>query len=421
MRILFISNSFPSNLSSNDRPNINGTQRRLDMLIGALGEIAQIDLLYYVSNSIEISPENILQIEKELEEYWNIKLCLHLCPQYSLPKWRHQLEGVFDFSRQNSFSKTSGSKQVKAFENCLSYKPDAIFIQRLQSIYPVLFARQALPPVFYDVDDIEHIKLIRQLRQPSITLAQSLYYLHLPALFLGEYRAIQRATRTFVCSELDRRYLSEKWNLSGIVTIPNSVNIPSFYPISSALTLLLVGSYSYSPNAQAAEFLIDKVFPIVREKNPYTKLIIAGSNPEYISSYKKELVNVEFTGFVDDLDDLYRRSRIICCPIFSGGGTRIKMIEAAAYGRPIVATSIGAEGLDMTPGKDFLLCNTVQEFAAACLELLGNDALCNRLATAARATATQHYNLGSIRKLIQHNLLSAIDTNLPIPTKPSSI
>lgn len=420
MRILFVSNSFPANLSNSINPNINGTQRRHDMLIGALGEIAEIDALYYLPDSIEISPASTLQMEKELSEYWNIKLNLHLCPQYSLPKWRNQLEGIFDFSRQKAFTKTSGARQIAAFENCLSCKPDAIVVQRLPTIYPVLATDQPLPPVFYDLDDIEHVKLIRQLRQATTPLSQRFYYLHLPALLRGEYRAIQSAVRTFVCSDLDRRYLSEKWNLPGIITIPNSVAIPPHSPIPSDPTLLLLASYSYPPNANAANFLIDDVLPLIQKELPDAKLTIAGSNPEYISNYKKSLKNVEFTGFVQDLDALYQRSRIVCCPIFSGGGTRVKMIEAAAYGRPIVATSIGVEGLDMIPGKDFLLCNTAQEFADACLELLRNTNLCDHLATAARTTAIQHYDLTNIKKLIQHTLLSKINDLAPTSTKPSS-
>ena len=412
MRILFVSNSFPNNLSISPNPSINGTQHRLDMLIGALGQIAQLDVLFYVPNSIEISPASLLQIEKELSEYWQIKLTLHLCPQYSLPKWRYQLEGIFDFSKQAAFIKTTGVRQIQAFEECLSRKPDVIFVQRLQSIHPVLSSRQALPPIFYDIDDIEHIKLLRQLRRASSSLAQSFYYLHFPALFAGEYRAIQQATRAFVCSDLDRQYLSQRWKLPGIVTIPNSVSIPAHHPISSEPTLLLLGSYHYPPNTDAANFLIDDVFPLIQKELPHARLLIAGSNPEHIRSYGTGAENVEFTGFVNDLDELYRRSRVMCCPIFSGGGTRLKMIEAAAYGKPIIATSIGAEGLAMTPGKDFLLCETAQDFAAGCLELLRNDDLCDRLGVNARAAAIQHYDRAHIMTLIQQQIQSVLKQNL---------
>ena len=405
MRILFVSNSFPNNLSSSKEPSVGGTQRRLDMLIQALGNIAQLDVLFYVPDDIEISPGTIALVEQELSAYWNVKLTLHLCSRFSLPKWRHQLEGLFDFSKQSAFINTRGSEQIQAFEACLDRSPDAIVVQRLQSIYPVLSTPLSLPPVFYDIDDIEHIKLIRQLRQPSIPLAQWLYYLQLPALWWGERRAIKQATRSFVCSEGDRHYLSEKWRLPGIVTIPNSISIPASQPISSDPTLLLLGSYRYPPNADAANFLIEEVLPLIQHELPQARLIIAGGSPEHIRSYEQGAKNVEFTGFVDDLDELYQRSRVVCCPIFAGGGTRIKMIEAAAYGKPIVATSIGAEGLNMVPDQDFFLRNTAEDFANGCIRLLNNDELCKKLGSSAREVALKNYDVKNLMKLIQDQIL----------------
>lgn len=409
MRVLFVSNSFPNNLSSSKNPSVGGTQRRLDMLIQALGKIAQLDVLFYVPDYIEISPATIALVEQELSAYWDVKLTLHLCPRFSLPKWRYKLEGLFDFSKQSAFINTRGSQQIQAFEDCLKRSPDAIVVQRLQSIYPVLSTQRSLPPIFYDIDDIEHIKLIRQLRQPSIPLAQFFYYLQLPALWWGELRAIKRATHSFVCSEGDRGYLSEKCGLNGVVTIPNSISIPPAQPTSADSTLLLLGSYRYPPNVDAANFLIEVVLPLIRRELPQAKLIIAGTNPEQIRSYQQGAENVEFTGFVNDLDELYQRSRVVCCPIFSGGGTRIKMIEAAAYGKPIVATSIGAEGLDLVPDQHFLLRNTATDFAAACLELLRRDELCDRLGTFVRQKAEQAYDINNICKLIQHHILHEVN------------
>jgi len=413
MRVLFVSNSFPNNLSSSKNPSVGGTQRRLDMLIKALGQIAQLDVLFYVPDGIEISPAVTTQIEQELSAYWNVQLTLHLCPRHALAKWRHQLEGLFAFSRQSAFVNTSGFQQIQAFEACLDRQPDAIVVQRLQSIYPVLSSRRSLPPIFYDVDDIEHIKLIRHLHQPAIPLPQLAYYFQLPALLWGELQTIKRATQTFVCSDGDRRYLSEKWRLPGVVTIPNSIAIPPAQATPSEPTLLLLGSYRYPPNVDAANFLIEEVLPLIRRELPQAKLIIAGTNPEQIRSYEQGAENVEFTGFVDDLDQLYQRSRVVCCPIFAGGGTRIKMIEAAAYGKPIVATSIGAEGLNLVPDQHFLLRNTALDFAAACLELLRSDDLCDRLGTSARQVAEQNYDINNICKLIQQQVLAEIDCHHP--------
>jgi glycosyltransferase involved in cell wall biosynthesis len=412
MRVLFVSNSFPNNLSTSKNPSIGGTQRRLDMLIEALKQIAQLDVLFYVPTTIDISPAAIAQTEQELSDIWHTKINLFLCHRFSLPVWKQGWQGMFDFSRQRAFLNASGAQQLQAFEACLERQPDAIFLHRLQSTYPALATQRPLPAVFFDLDDIEHVKLLRELQQPPIQLKASLHYLQVPALRRGERRVIQLAERTFVCSELDRHYLAEGWGLPGVVSIPNALPIPPAQAIAAEPTLLLLGSYNYPPNVEAANFLIEEVLPLVHSQLPQAKLIVAGINPHKIRSYGSALAHVDFTGFVDDLSALYQRSRVVCCPIFAGGGTRIKMIEAASYHKPIVATQIGAEGLEMTPNQDFLLGNTAPEFADACLELLNNDQLCDRLASSARAAAIQHYDLNSIVKLIQNQVESAIGAHL---------
>lgn len=409
MRILFVSRSFPSDLIT-DR---HGVYKRMEMLIDAIKEIAELDILYYVPPDTDVSPEAIAQKEYELSQHWHTKIKLFLCPQFrypeSLPKWQRQWGGIFNFSKQLAFVETSGVNQIHAFEQCLSRKPDAIFAHKLNSMTPAILTTKTLPPIFFDVDDIEHIKYLRWLKQPPIQLKKLLYSLQFPALWWGELVAIRLAKRTFICSELDRDYLYRQWNLSGITVVQNAVAIPSTQPITPNPNLLFLGSYCYLPNVNAANFLIEQVWLRIYQSMPEAKLIIAGREPERIRSYIKDVPGVEFTGFVEDLDTLYQRSRVVCCPIFSGGGTRIKMVEAAAYGKPIVATRIGVEGLEMSDGQEFLLRNNPIEFAEACLELLRNNVLCEKLGSAARACAIEYYDRASIVKFIQNHIKEVTD------------
>ena len=81
------------------------------------------------------------------------------------------------------------------------------------------------------------------------------------------------------------------------------------------------------------------VWPLIRKACPEARLIIAGNKPERIPSFASHPPGVEFTGFVEDLGQLYQRVGIVCCSILSGGGTRLKILEAAAYGKAIVSTT----------------------------------------------------------------------------------
>jgi glycosyltransferase involved in cell wall biosynthesis len=214
-----------------------------------------------------------------------------------------------------------------------------------------------------------------------------------------------RARKAFVCSEVDRRYLATWWRFPRVVTIPNAVAIPEEYGMDrTSRTLLFLATYAYAPNIAAAEFLISDVWPRVREACPEARLIIAGNLPERIPSFSKHPAGVEFTGFVEHLEPLYRRVRIVCCPVLSGGGTRLKILEAAAYGKAIVSTGIGAEGLDLRDGQEIMLRDGGPAYARACIELLNAPGQCERLGLAARGMVSRQYDRKQIVSRIKDEI-----------------
>jgi glycosyltransferase involved in cell wall biosynthesis len=407
MRVLFVSNSYPRDL----RTYVTGSFQRMKTFIDAIRKIADIDLLFYVAPDVDTSPGAVSLRERELCKEWDAKIRLHLCKRHtangSLSKWDYYFAGTRTLFEQSGYAQTSQAEQVKAFESCVRLKPDIVFVHRLSAMCPLLLSRETLPPVLFDLDDIEHVYFLRTIEKHWPWRYKLLQYSRLPALIMGEVKAIRLATQTFVCSEKDRNNLAMKWKLRGVSTIPNSVTIKRRLPVASEPTLLFLGAYWYQPNVQAADFLIANIWPLVRRTVPSARLIIAGSRPEEISAYSKPSPGVEFSGFAADLESLYRRSRVVCCPILRGGGTRIKIIEAAAYGKPIVATSIGAEGLDFRDGHELLLRDDPIAFANACVNLLANDSFCNRLGSAAHEAALRHYGRDKVAALIRTHVINA--------------
>jgi glycosyltransferase involved in cell wall biosynthesis len=406
MRVLIVSKYFPAD----PRTHVRSVFQRMNMFVDAIKEIAHINMLFYVPFQINVSPPLVSALERSFSEHWNTEIRLFLCQQLKrensmLKQWIY-ISRVCSFFKQPYYVSTSEPQQVQALESCLRNKPDAIFAHRLSAMCPHLLSHETLPPIFFDLDDIEHVRLIRSIKQSEKRPTNLLKYLYVPALCWGEIRAIRLARRTFVCSELDRRYLAKYWHLPGVVAIPNAVTIPAVQPLTSEPTLLFLGSYKYQPNLDAAEFLVKQVWPRVYRAMPTARLIIAGAPPQNVHGYGLNIPGVEFTGFVEDLGGLYRRSRVVCAPIFAGGGTRVKIVEAAAYGKPIVATQIGAEGLEMRNGHELLLREDPVSFAEACLKLLTDAALCERLGAAARAIAVQRYDRAKVVRLIQRYLTS---------------
>jgi glycosyltransferase involved in cell wall biosynthesis len=120
-------------------------------------------------------------------------------------------------------------------------------------------------------------------------------------------------------------------------------------------------------------------------------LILAGLGSDELG-LGDNAMGVEAVGFAADLQPLYAEARIALCPLHIASGTRIKIIEAAMFGRAAISTSIGAEGLAFAPGREIALADDAPAFAQACIELLGDQERSIRMGMAARETARRLYS-----------------------------
>jgi glycosyltransferase involved in cell wall biosynthesis len=403
LQVLFISDSFPLNVTR----SIHGIFKRMELFLHALTDHATLNMFFFVPAKFDITPSIVEKYRVEISKSWKISCQLKLFPKADIyenqNKWSEYGAGIFDFFKQSAYFATSGRAQVAALIDSLSENPDIIFVHRLNSFCPLLKIKEKLPPIYFDLDDIEHKKFFRDLNQPPKWMAKNLLYLHIPALLWGEHKAIRLSECTVVCSEQDKRYLEKICRRNSIVAIPNAVRIPNGVKVPNDQTVLFLGDYWYKPNANAAEYIIENIWPAIQSEIPEAKLILAGKNPQYIKYYKSDLSKVEFTGFINELDSLYNRTRVVCTPIFSGGGTRFKILEAAAYGKSIVSTSIGVEGIGMVNEKHFIMRNNAQSMADACIRLLKDYKLCEQIGKEARELVANNYQKDKIVQLIQKN------------------
>jgi glycosyltransferase involved in cell wall biosynthesis len=117
------------------------------------------------------------------------------------------------------------------------------------------------------------------------------------------------------------------------------------------------------------------------------------------------------TGYVEDKNQLFASCTAFVVPLRIGGGTRLKILEAMAFGRPVVSTTIGCEGIDVTPGEDILVADTPQDFAAACIDLLADEKQRQALGRAGRQLVERRYRWEAIRsgyvKALQNSFIKA--------------
>lgn len=389
MRTLIVSMDFPDDLNT----RVHGVFKRQEMFVEAFKGFGALECLFYVEPRIDVSPASVDRYRAMLAEHYQADLTLSLVHRHfpdRSSRWEAYGAGIFDAYRQYDFRPAAGPDQVAALEQALDRNPDLLFVHRLRSMAAVSRARRPLPPMFFDLDDVEHRAFARSIPHPPTWPGKRLYYLQLPALWLAERSAIAKARRTFVCAEGDRESLTRTMRVDGVTVIPNSVVMPEPCGPAPDPTVMFLGMLSYAPNRNAAAYLAEDIWPRVREAVPNAQLIIAGSHPEQVPGFPGG-EGVTFTGFVKDLDDLYARTRVVCVPIRTGGGTRFKIIEAASYGRPTVSTTIGAEGLAMEDGRDILLRDSAEDFAKALADLLVNEERAHELGFAAREAVLHKY------------------------------
>jgi glycosyltransferase involved in cell wall biosynthesis len=388
--------------------DVHGVYGRLRMLIRAFAEIAtSIEILHLLNAKASSSVREGADLDRVESAHWGVPVSVTLAPLGTRKEttWSHYGAGIFSILDQPRYFPYCGREQVEALKRSLDRASDLVLVHRLDALCPFLRLRRKLPPFFFDLDDVEHRVLMRSTFAPPIWPGKLAYLLHVPAIIAAECWGARKSLSAFVCSERDRRHLRRLGAGPAVATVTNAIDVPAAAcPVAPEPNILFLGAYNYGPNTLGAERLISRILPLIHQRVPTARLVIAGKEPECIPSYRGRPAGVEFPGFVADLEALYRRCRLVCAPITGGGGTRVKLIEAAAYGKPMVATMIAAEGLDFDDGREILMADTDSAIADACVRLLQEDEWCRSLGGAARMKAQALYD----RPRVQANLARLI-------------
>jgi GT2 family glycosyltransferase/glycosyltransferase involved in cell wall biosynthesis len=167
-------------------------------------------------------------------------------------------------------------------------------------------------------------------------------------------------------------------------------------------TLLFLGSWRHDPNRVAVDWFMRHVMPLILASEPDARLIIAGSDPPPEHTYADHAAHMHMLGFVEDVREPLSRYAVFVCPILSGSGVRVKLLEAFAAGIPVVSTRVGAEGLAKVDGEFCALADDPAEFASRVLALLTDPEKAAVMAERARAEVVANWDMAAIkRKLVE--------------------
>jgi glycosyltransferase involved in cell wall biosynthesis len=214
----------------------------------------------------------------------------------------------------------------------------------------------------------------------------------------------------YVCSGVDREKLAKRFPDSRIEILPNAVEMAGL-PVrehrNRTFTFGFIGTLGYLPNRDAVSYFCKEILPIIRGKSqiPFQVLIAGTGLPNSLKKELKHIPECTLPGGVDDVDAFYGNVDAVIVPIRTGGGTRIKILEAFAHNRPVVATAIGIEGIEAVPDTHFLLGDSAEDFAAQCVEIMGNKELGSRLVENALTLVKREYGLNNVAAVLRDKIL----------------
>ncbi|HEV7703516.1 MAG TPA: glycosyltransferase family 4 protein, partial [Gemmatimonadaceae bacterium] len=248
-------------------------------------------------------------------------------------------------------------------------------------------------PVVAVHQNVESALLRRRAANESRPMRRA--YLRMQARLMEkeERRWSPRVALNLAVSDADAAELSALVPNARFAMIPNGVDVDTFVPSNVVAEdgIVFVGGMSWFPNADALRYFDEEILPLVRSRDESVKVTWVGrAKPEVIERYAKR--RIQLTGHVDDIRPYVANAACYVVPLRIGGGTRLKILDAWAMGKAVVATSVGCEGLEAVDGQNILIRDDPASFAAAVATVLHDTGLRTALERNARITAERLYS-----------------------------
>jgi polysaccharide biosynthesis protein PslH len=275
------------------------------------------------------------------------------------------------------------------------------------------YGRRLTLPIVHDAHNVEH-RIVQRYAEglPRTDVKRLLFEREGRRLRAYEASMYPKCSLIFAVSEVDAAAIASFAPQVPVVPVPIAVAAATLTPIervTEAPEVLFVGAQDWPPNADAVDYFLREIWPRVRSQVPDARLTIVGRGEAAVKARWGSNPSLRFTGWVQDVDPWFRQSRVMVVPLRSGSGMRVKILDAFARGLPVVATSIGMEGI-AAGGEQALIADTPDAFASATVRILQDRALAERLSKAARALAVELYDtrtvgerqLDALRRLAEH-------------------
>jgi glycosyltransferase involved in cell wall biosynthesis len=389
MKILFVTPFLPS-------PPRFGGQRRLDGLMRGLSEKHEVDVLSFnrTDEWEQSSIEATRKFCREVVTFSNLDL------MDNREKRTMQLRSL---ASPHSFEHLLAARRAD-FQHAL----DGMLVRTAYDVVQVEFVWMAAfrfgrpgptsTRLVLDEHNVEY-DLLKRTAGTAAGLGRHAYNaLNWRKLAREEHAAWRRFDGVSVTSCRDEELIQKDVPGTRTAVVPNGVDLTEFSATGSAGrtdSLLYFGAINYFPNQEAVIYFIDHIFPLIRARRPQATFRIVGPGaPESVLARQGN--GVEVVGMVDEVAPYIEQASAVVVPLRIGGGTRLKIVEALAKGKPVISTRLGAEGLDVVDGEHLLLADEPADFADRVERVLGDPSLAERLGAAGRRLMEDRYSWRSI-------------------------
>ncbi|WP_392544867.1 glycosyltransferase family 4 protein [Oryzobacter telluris] len=322
-------------------------------------------------------------------------------------RWASRLASVEPLRAARGHRKAvrSAAAIVAAFE------PDLVVVAEVTSAALASRVVGRGLPTLYDAHNVD-TRLYRDLRRTARTWFERVTYgVDASRVAIKEGELARRASGILAVSEMDAEHFRRVVPQTRVDVVPNSIFTPTeMEGLSSAPKLLFVGSLDYPPNVEALTELVTEVLPVIHHAEPRVRLDVVGRRaPASLRAViQASVAEVRLHEAVADLAPFYREARCVVLPMRSGGGTNLKVVEAMAYGVPVVCTPKAVSGFGVRDGEASVQTSS-RLLADAAVQVLHDDVHATSLSKASREAFVTRLSIDTAVKV---PMLAALEAAL---------
>ncbi len=384
MKILFAANRFPY-------PPYRGDKLKIYNLALQLSQRHELHLLTFLENENDV--EHLPLLKKIFKE-------IHLVKLSKTQSYTNCLKGIFSNKPLQICYFASAEMQQKVNELTQQHQFDVVHIQHIRMAQ--FWQHKTDVQRILDLPDAFSLYWKRRLEKQSgiKKLLNKIEYNRL----LQYENVLNDFDKVLVCSKEDKEYLEQVQQIAKVDILPNGVDTEIFagkpHNYSLNKTILFTGNMDYAPNVDAVLYFTKEIFPEIKKEIPKAKFVIAGQRP-----VKKVLdlatEDIDVTGFVKNLAEVYLSASIVVAPLRFGAGTQNKVLEAMSMGVPVVSHNIGFAGLNIHQGQGVFMMEDKHTFTVKCIELLMSENLRKSTGEAGKQIIVERYSWSVVAKTLE--------------------